>query len=195
MTGTDTGRRQDVSSPPRSRDARRRLRQGGADRRRRRRGDRARALRRRPSTRSPATPSRSRPSAPPRRAGHAAASRRARSRTSSRRSTRPRGHRRRRRPARALRRRGGTIADVAELLDAPLIVVARAGLGTLNHTALTVEAIERRGLRCLGHRDRLLAARPRPRRALQPRRPRSRSPRSSGAFPRARTDLKLEIPA
>jgi dethiobiotin synthetase len=45
---------------------------------------------------------------------------------------------------------GGTIADVAALLDAPLIVVARAGLGTLNHTALTVEAIERRGLRCLG---------------------------------------------
>jgi dethiobiotin synthetase len=45
---------------------------------------------------------------------------------------------------------GGTIADVAELLDAPLIVVARAGLGTLNHTALTVEAIERRGLTCLG---------------------------------------------
>jgi dethiobiotin synthetase len=45
---------------------------------------------------------------------------------------------------------GGTIADVAELLDAPLIVVARAGLGTLNHTALTVEAIECRGLTCLG---------------------------------------------
>lgn len=45
---------------------------------------------------------------------------------------------------------GGTIADLAELLDAPLIVVARAGLGTLNHTALTVEAIERRGLTCLG---------------------------------------------
>lgn len=45
---------------------------------------------------------------------------------------------------------GGTIADVADLLDAPLIVVARAGLGTLNHTALTVEAIERRGLTCLG---------------------------------------------
>ena len=37
-----------------------------------------------------------------------------------------------------------------QLLDAPLIVVARAGLGTLNHTALTVEAIERRGLECLG---------------------------------------------
>jgi dethiobiotin synthetase len=45
---------------------------------------------------------------------------------------------------------GGTIADVAKLLDAPLIVVARAGLGTLNHTALTVEAINARGLRCLG---------------------------------------------
>jgi dethiobiotin synthetase len=45
---------------------------------------------------------------------------------------------------------GGTIADVAELLQAPLIVVARAGLGTLNHTALTVEAIHNRGLTCLG---------------------------------------------
>jgi dethiobiotin synthetase len=45
---------------------------------------------------------------------------------------------------------GGTIADLAQLLDAPLIVVARAGLGTLNHTALTVEAIAHRGLRCLG---------------------------------------------
>jgi len=44
----------------------------------------------------------------------------------------------------------GTIADVAQLLDAPLIVVARAGLGTLNHTALTVEAIRNRGLECLG---------------------------------------------
>jgi dethiobiotin synthetase len=45
---------------------------------------------------------------------------------------------------------GGTIADVAQLLEAPLIVVARAGLGTLNHTALTVEAIHNRGLTCLG---------------------------------------------
>ena len=44
----------------------------------------------------------------------------------------------------------GTIADVAALLDAPLIVVARAGLGTLNHTALTVEAIRNRGLECQG---------------------------------------------
>jgi len=45
---------------------------------------------------------------------------------------------------------GGTIADVARMVKAPLIVVARAGLGTLNHTALTVEAIRRRGLACLG---------------------------------------------
>jgi dethiobiotin synthetase len=44
---------------------------------------------------------------------------------------------------------GGTIADVATLLDAPLMV-ARAGLGTLNHTALTVEAIQNRNLTCLG---------------------------------------------
>jgi dethiobiotin synthetase len=45
---------------------------------------------------------------------------------------------------------GGTLADVAELLDAPVLVVARAGLGTLNHTALTLEAIRARGLECLG---------------------------------------------
>jgi dethiobiotin synthetase len=44
----------------------------------------------------------------------------------------------------------GTIADVARLLDAPVVLAVRAGLGTLNHTALTVEAIERRGLRLLG---------------------------------------------
>jgi dethiobiotin synthetase len=44
----------------------------------------------------------------------------------------------------------GTIADVAQLLDAPIVLAVRAGLGTLNHTALTVEAIERRGLTLLG---------------------------------------------
>jgi dethiobiotin synthetase len=44
----------------------------------------------------------------------------------------------------------GTIADVAKLLDAPLVVAVRAGLGTLNHTALTVEAIRHRGLELLG---------------------------------------------
>jgi dethiobiotin synthetase len=45
---------------------------------------------------------------------------------------------------------GGTLADVAALLDAPVLVVAAAGLGTLNHTALTVEALAARGLCCLG---------------------------------------------
>jgi dethiobiotin synthetase len=45
---------------------------------------------------------------------------------------------------------GGTLADVAALLDAPVIVVARAGLGTLNHTALTCEALRARGLHCAG---------------------------------------------
>jgi dethiobiotin synthetase len=45
---------------------------------------------------------------------------------------------------------GGTLADVAELLGAPVVVVARAGLGTLNHTALTVEALHARGLDCAG---------------------------------------------
>jgi dethiobiotin synthetase len=45
---------------------------------------------------------------------------------------------------------GGTLADVAELLDAPVLVVARAGLGTLNHTALTLAALRARELECLG---------------------------------------------
>jgi dethiobiotin synthetase len=45
---------------------------------------------------------------------------------------------------------GGTLADVADLLDAPVIVVARAGLGTLNHTALTLEALASRELTCAG---------------------------------------------
>ncbi|NMI00203.1 dethiobiotin synthase [Pseudonocardia acidicola] len=44
----------------------------------------------------------------------------------------------------------GTLADVAAALAAPVLVVAAAGLGTLNHTALTVEALHARGLRCAG---------------------------------------------
>ncbi len=44
----------------------------------------------------------------------------------------------------------GTLADVAALLDARVLVVAAAGLGTLNHTALTVEALRTRGLACAG---------------------------------------------
>jgi dethiobiotin synthetase len=39
-----------------------------------------------------------------------------------------------------------TYADLAVALALPAVVVARAGLGTVNHTALTVEALRRRGL-------------------------------------------------
>jgi dethiobiotin synthetase len=45
---------------------------------------------------------------------------------------------------------GGTLADVAAALSAPVLVVAGAGLGTLNHTALTVEALRTRSLSCVG---------------------------------------------
>ncbi|GHH93262.1 dethiobiotin synthase [Streptomyces capillispiralis] len=41
---------------------------------------------------------------------------------------------------------GGTLADAAELLAAPVLVVAQAGLGTLNTTELTVRELRRRGL-------------------------------------------------
>ncbi len=46
--------------------------------------------------------------------------------------------------------RGATLADVAAELGAPVLVVAAAGLGTLNHSALTVEALRSRGLSCVG---------------------------------------------
>jgi dethiobiotin synthase len=45
---------------------------------------------------------------------------------------------------------GRTIADVAAALDAAVLVVAAPGLGTLNHTALTREALSARGLGCAG---------------------------------------------
>ncbi|WP_329113941.1 dethiobiotin synthase [Streptomyces sp. NBC_01465] len=45
---------------------------------------------------------------------------------------------------------GGTLADAARLLSVPVLVVAQAGLGTLNATALTVEALTVRGLECAG---------------------------------------------
>lgn len=45
---------------------------------------------------------------------------------------------------------GGTIADLALLLAAPVVLVTRAGLGTLNHAALTCETLHARGIRCLG---------------------------------------------
>ncbi len=43
-----------------------------------------------------------------------------------------------------------TVADLATALALPLIMVARRSLGTLNHTLLTVEAAQRRGLRVAG---------------------------------------------
>ncbi|MFD3756923.1 dethiobiotin synthase [Streptomyces sp. NPDC058622] len=45
---------------------------------------------------------------------------------------------------------GHTLADAARLLGAPTLVVAPAGLGTLNATALTAEALRARGLTALG---------------------------------------------
>ncbi|MCW1959865.1 MAG: dethiobiotin synthase [Mycobacterium sp.] len=45
---------------------------------------------------------------------------------------------------------GVTLRDLAAELDAPALVVCAAGLGTLNHTALTLEALGTRGLRCAG---------------------------------------------
>jgi dethiobiotin synthetase len=45
---------------------------------------------------------------------------------------------------------GVTLRDVAADLGAAVLVVATAGLGTLNHTALTVEALAVQGLSCAG---------------------------------------------
>ena len=45
---------------------------------------------------------------------------------------------------------GGTLADAAELLRAPVLVVASAGLGTLNTTELTARELRSRGLELLG---------------------------------------------
>ena len=45
---------------------------------------------------------------------------------------------------------GVTLRELAVELDAPVLVVCAAGLGTLNHTALTLEALENRGISCAG---------------------------------------------
>ncbi|MFD7974977.1 dethiobiotin synthase [Streptomyces sp. NPDC059071] len=45
---------------------------------------------------------------------------------------------------------GGTLADAARLLGAPVLVVVPAGLGTLNSTSLTAEALRARGIEQLG---------------------------------------------
>jgi len=45
---------------------------------------------------------------------------------------------------------GFDLADLAVAIGLPLIVVARAGLGTVNHTLLTIEAARRRELEIAG---------------------------------------------
>ncbi|GLY49437.1 ATP-dependent dethiobiotin synthetase BioD [Lentzea sp. NBRC 102530] len=45
---------------------------------------------------------------------------------------------------------GSTLADIAWAVNAPVLIVAQAGLGTLNTTALTAEALQRRGLEAIG---------------------------------------------
>lgn len=50
-------------------------------------------------------------------------------------------------------REDGSVAEVIDLvadLGLPAVVVARSGLGTLNHTSLTVEALERRDVSVRG---------------------------------------------
>ena len=43
-----------------------------------------------------------------------------------------------------------TMADLAMALDLPVLIVARAALGTINHTRLSIEACEARGIEVLG---------------------------------------------
>ena len=45
---------------------------------------------------------------------------------------------------------GVTLRDLAEELAAPVLVVVEPGLGTLNHTSLTLEGIGAKGLSCAG---------------------------------------------
>ncbi|MGW2489935.1 dethiobiotin synthase [Streptomyces sp. NPDC001606] len=45
---------------------------------------------------------------------------------------------------------GGTLADAAGLLGAPVLVVTPAGLGTLNNTELTARELRRRGVELAG---------------------------------------------
>jgi dethiobiotin synthetase len=45
---------------------------------------------------------------------------------------------------------GVTLRDLASDLAAPVLVVVAPGLGTLNHTALTLEALASQGIACVG---------------------------------------------
>jgi len=42
------------------------------------------------------------------------------------------------------------VADLIKLLDIPTIIVARAGLGTIIHTLLTVKALQKRRIKIQG---------------------------------------------
>lgn len=46
--------------------------------------------------------------------------------------------------------RGLLLADLVARLRLPSLIVARSGLGTINHTLLTIEALRQRGLTILG---------------------------------------------
>lgn len=43
-----------------------------------------------------------------------------------------------------------SVADLAQRLRIPALIVSRAGLGTINHTVMTVECLRRREVECLG---------------------------------------------
>ncbi|WP_067573401.1 dethiobiotin synthase [Nocardia acidivorans] len=43
-----------------------------------------------------------------------------------------------------------TLLDLAQKLNAPVLLVAAAGLGTLNHSELTTRALQSAGIRCAG---------------------------------------------
>ena len=46
--------------------------------------------------------------------------------------------------------KGFSVADLAAQMGLPLLIVAKPGLGTINHTLLTVEVARSRGLRLAG---------------------------------------------
>lgn len=76
-----------------------------------------------------------------------------------------------------------TLLDLAQKLNAPVLLVAAAGLGTLNHSELTTRALQsmRRPLRGPGHR--LLARNPGPGLRMQPHRPPRRHRRRHSRHP------------
>ena len=43
-----------------------------------------------------------------------------------------------------------SVADLAQRLRIPALIVSRSGLGTINHTVMTVECLRSRGVECLG---------------------------------------------